>query len=203
MTADNFLIAFALIVAVLLTLLIYLSEVNGYREAVRRSIAKATANESGVPCMTNPDREHARVAIQEFIHAAKNEVHILCHRLGADIYDDARTIRTLSRAYKKKNDLKIKVYLREKTPFRSAFVDLLEGWGGEIFDNLNAKSELKDLLDKTGDMCCADFRVVREELKEDQRTGRLYFGDSGKNEKARRLFQALERATDNGSKKAA
>lgn len=168
-----------------------------YRRVVRwniyRTWIKPRKEAEQAFSMANPNCNHAREAIQEMLSNAHENVFILCHRLGASVYGNYGTVKALNDAYARNPKLKVKVYIREKAPQDSAFLTTLVRYNAEIHDNLVQNDDIKSLLENRGDVLCVDNgSLVRREMSQRERQGRLFFNSSDEACKAEALFSELE-----------
>lgn len=156
---------------------------------------KAVKREMQGISMTNPDNSHAKEAIQEMLKSAEKNVYILCHELGSSIYEDYDTITALQTAYKRHPRLDVKVYLRKNIPKDSIFLATLISYGAKIYCEQEKNDQLKSFLAKTNDVFFVDDGLlIRKEMNQREKQGRLFFRNTEEMEEARLVFETLELA---------
>lgn len=153
--------------------------------------AKRSNGKAKIPSMANPDSSHAREAIQKMINNAEEQIYVLCHKLGADIYDDFNTIRALDAAYKRNKNLDVRFYIRGRAPRESAFLTILIEQDAKIFDNLEKEEELKNILEDKDIFCIDRGRAIRRELNEDKKQAEIFFEDEKVKAETLEMFDKL------------
>lgn len=167
--------------------------------ALRATEGDSCWNASALYTMQNPDRSHAKEAIQEMLRVSRKNVKILCHQLGPEVYEDYGTLKALNNAYQRTPDLDVTVYLRKAIPSQSVFLTSLIAHGAKVYGDLDKNAELEDLL-HCGDICMIDNgSCIRSEISEEAKRGLIYFANSEKAKEFDSIFDQLA-ASQKGKK---